>query len=320
VYEPVGAWFSADYLLWWTKDSRVQPLVTSAVPRDAGVIGPASAGTLFNGGSIDDEDRSGGRFTLGFWFQDTHVIGMEGSYFFLGQDNRRLALGLEDSSISREIMAPPGTYFVSLSSMLQSADINAIANLTNCSDFRLDFLAGFRFLELNEKLHVTQDFLSADFSEEDTRDEEFHTRNNFYGGQVGARARYLRDRFFVDLTGKVALGVTDQRIDIGGSVTQALTSDGNDNFGNPVQNVQIARSASGGLLAQPARFSRDYFTVIPEVNLDVGYQFTSFFRASVGYSFLFWSSVVRPGDQVSGVPKATSFWAQGLNFTAGFTF
>jgi Putative beta barrel porin-7 (BBP7) len=59
---------------------------------------------------------------------------------------------------------------------------------------------------------------------------------------------------------------------------------------------------------------------VPEVSLDMGYRFTSFFRASVGYDLLYWSSVARPGDQVLGVPKGTDYWAQGLHFRLGFDF
>ena len=78
--------------------------------------------------------------------------------------------------------------------------------------------------------------------------------------------------------------------------------------------------SSGGLLTQPASFSRDIFAVVPQFNFDVGYEFNPFCRASIGYEFLYWSSVARPGDQVGGIPRGTNFWAQGLVFSLGFMF
>jgi hypothetical protein len=316
VYGPIGVWFSADYLLWWTKDSRVPPLATAGVAGSTGLLGPANPETLFDGGDVDNGARSGGRFTLGFWCMESHAIGLEAGYFFLGRHTEPLAFGEEESFPTGTL---PGTFLVSLSSLLQSAEVSAVSNLANTGCFRCDFLAGFRYLRLDESLHVEQDFTSADFGEQDTWDDEFHTHNNFYGGQVGARAEYMHNRFFVDVSGKVALGVTDQQVVINGGLTQAFTTFSTDAFGNPVQNVQVYRSP-GGLLAQPATYSRDYFTVVPEVSITVGYQLTSYFRASLGYNFLYWSSVARPGDQVSGVPRGTDFWAQGLNCMLAFTF
>jgi hypothetical protein len=214
---------------------------------------------------------------------------------------------------------PLGTFAVTRSSFLQSADVNLLANLCCACCYRVDVLAGFRYLELDEKLQVTQGFISTDGSEDDVWDDEWHTRNQFYGGQLGARARFCRDSFFADVGAGVALGVTHEQVDINGGLTQTTFSPGVDAFGNPIVNVQVSRT-NGGLLSQPASVSRDRFAVVPEVNVDAGYEFNRYCRASVGYNFLYWSSVARPGDQVGGVPKATSFWAQGLTFSLGLLF
>jgi len=91
-------------------------------------------------------------------------------------------------------------------------------------------------------------------------------------------------------------------------------------------------------------FTRDVFAVVPEVGINLGWQITTQLRASVGYTFLYWSSVVRPGDQVdvglSGTQLPTDtrfnpgagparpavllrgkdFWAQGINFGLEFRY
>jgi hypothetical protein len=337
IWQPLGAWFDADYLLWWTKGVRIPQLVTPSVPPGSGAIGPDEPTVLYPGGNTDFGARSGGKFDLGFWFSDNQVLGMEAGYFFLGTNRSTLATGLETSRIDlpigfmrdrSPIVDPPvmepnlpfGTFAVTQSSFLQSAEVNLLGCLCSSCNCRFNILGGFRFLELNEKLHVTQEFVSADGSEDDTWDDEWHTRNQFYGGQLGARATFTKDHLFANVGGLVALGATHQRIDLNGSLTQTVLASGFDHFGNPVTNIEVAQSSGGLLNPQPVSFSRDIFAVVPQFNFDVGYEFNNFCRASLGYEFLYWSSVVRPGDQVGGVPKATSFWAQGLVFSLGFMF
>src|SRR5262249_10329720 len=60
----------------------------------------------------------------------------------------------------------------------------------------------------------------------------------------------------------------------------------------------------GGLLATQTnigRTSRDTFAVVPELNLNVGYQVPPHVRLFAGYESLYWSNVVRPGEQIDGV-------------------
>jgi hypothetical protein len=37
---------------------------------------------------------------------------------------------------------------------------------------------------------------------------------------------------------------------------------------------------------------------VPEAGIDVGYQLTRHLRAKAGYTFIYWTDVVRPGDQI----------------------
>ena len=48
-------------------------------------------------------------------------------------------------------------------------------------------------------------------------------------------------------------------------------------------------------------FNRNVFSVVPEVGRNVGYQLTDHIRTFVGYNFLYWSNVIRPGDQIDRV-------------------
>ena len=65
------------------------------------------------------------------------------------------------------------------------------------------------------------------------------------------------------------------------------------------------RTASGGLLVLPpanqGRFTTDWFAVSPELNLTAGMQVTDSIRVSLGYTYLYLNSVIRPGSQVNSV-------------------
>ena len=47
--------------------------------------------------------------------------------------------------------------------------------------------------------------------------DQFSTRNRFYGGEIGARAELWSGNLFVNVRGMVALGSTDQVVDLAGS-------------------------------------------------------------------------------------------------------
>ena len=154
----------------------------------------------------------------------------------------------------------------------------------------------------------------------------FSTHNQFYGGQLGLRGEMWMGRLFAVANAKVALGDCQQTVDISG-FTQITTPAG------------AVTTQPGGLLALPSNsghFFGDRFAVVPEGNLAVGYKVTEQLSVTIGYTFLYWSDVARPGNQIdrsinpaalpiSGTPavqtsrpafshQETDFWAQGLTF------
>ena len=289
---------------------------------------------------------------------DGHRLGVEGSYFFLASrsnDFSATSLGTPGSLVlarpffdassglpNSELVSFPGlaagTISVNSSSRLQGGEANVLCNLACCPcRYRIDALAGFRYLELREGLGIAENiqvfpnspaFPGASFGAFD----QFDTRNQFYGGQLGVRAEAWRNRLFANVTGKVALGDVRQTVDINGATTII-----------PPGGPALVRP--GDLLALPSnmgRYGRDEFAVVPEVGANVGYQVTDHLRVGVGYSFLYATSFVRPGDAVDlnvnstrtpgslAVPSGplrplftfrdTDFWAQGINFSLGLQF
>jgi hypothetical protein len=221
-----------------------------------------------------------------------------------------------------------GTFNSSLRSSLWGAEGNLRSNLCCGCNWFVDGIIGFRALGLNEDLIVSENLIvvrGANAGNTFQVTDLFSTRNNFYGGQLGLVSEWRRGRWSLDLKTKVALGSTHQVAEINGST------------------VINGTPFTGGLLALPSnigRFSRDFFTWAPEVGLNLGYQFTPHLRGYVGYNFLYWSDVLRPGNQIDRVvnvnqlPPAipggparpaftfngSDFWAQGVNFGLEFRY
>jgi hypothetical protein len=226
-----------------------------------------------------------------------------------------------------------GNLGINEESHLWGAEINGRCRLCSGCDYRLDLFGGFRYLDLEEWLALAENGLNAvnappPFPGDRFLVQDFFlTRNQFYGGQLGLIAEYDRGPFSVEARGQVALGDTHQNILI----------DGDQVFTDPNGTTHVFR---GGLLALSSnigRFTRDRFSVVPELNLNVGYQLTDHIRAFVGYDFLYWNNVVRPGGQIdrniditlipnfpvpgavptgqnrpSAPQSGSDFWAQGM--------
>jgi hypothetical protein len=362
---------SAEFLLWWVKSASTPPLLTTSPPGNSGTL-PGSA-VLIGGKDLDDQFRPGGRFGGVLWLDDCASYGFDGRYFFTGATSKREEVnsGMPPGNVLslfrpffainnfppagfpgpfREQVTGPGVSAGSFTAENKSnfwgADINYRDNLCCscdcCSSFRADVLAGFRYLNLNESLTMTEDYLllspDAVGNPIGTRvviTDRFATDNDFYGGQLGTVMTYRRDRWSLDLRTTVALGSTHQRLNIDGGQLRVPP------FGQGAPQTYV-----GGLLALPGtnigEHTRNVFSVVPEVGLNLGYQLTDHLKAYVGYNFLYWSNVIRPGDQidpfvdVTRIPafippnlqgqippaaarpavlfKETDFWAQGVNF------
>ena len=163
--------------------------------------------------------------------------------------------------------------------------------------------------------------------------DRFETTNNFYGGQLGTRMEWTWGRWSVDLTTKLALGTTQEKAD------HQRRHDGFPASGP-------GTSATGGILATSANIGEYYqspFAIVPELDLNLAFAITPHLTARIGYTFIYWSNVLRPGDQVNStvspqlIPSdpsygqagpnqpqyqasTTSYWAQGLNVGLDFHF
>jgi hypothetical protein len=195
--------------------------------------------------------------------------------------------------------------------------------------YRIDVLAGYRFLRLDDELDIVESLVSVGESTPGgaflLRD-QFATENEFHGFDMGTSMSWCKGCWSLDVLSKLAIGSTRSRIDIAGSTI--ITEQGQ------------SETFEGGLLAQRTNIGQrafDEFAVVPELGVTVGYQLNPCWRLTMGYTFLYWSRVARAGDQIdrdinTGLlpPEEepvethlrpafnltyTDFWAQGL--TAG---
>lgn len=362
---------SAEYLAWRTKNDPVPPLATTSTnPFANGILAPSqfvppsvtSTSSVLFGGPLNYGTQSGARFRLGYWFDGCKPFAIEGSYFFLGQGTSNFAAAsnsstviarpfydLNDNAAFSQLVASPlaaaGMLSITSPSSLSGADLNLrcpVCCYTGCNGgYRLDLLTGFAFYNLREGLYITEQGMNLPNApvgpgQAFRVDDRFDTANRFYGAQIGFLAEAQFGRWFVNTRQMFAIGDTHQVLNINGSSTLVNTNPAD------IASMGLVQHAAGGLLALPnaniGRFTRDRFGFVPNLNFNIGYQVTNNLRIFVGYNFLFWSNVLRPGQAIdprlditkipffaapgtapTGLPnpvpqfKGTSYWAQGIN-------
>ncbi len=313
-------WGSVEALGWWQKGTDVPALVTTSVPgtteADAGVLGLTTTTVLVGEQFLPYDVVPGGRFTIGHWLDASQEHSIRARYWLLSSstyDNTQVSDG-------STILAIP---FVDLNQGVEAANLiafpNAAAgifsgntNVHSVSNFnggdvllgtpiyrdcsrRLDLIAGYTFSRQSETLSIsstssTQTVAGGPFTETITTLDQFATSNEFHGGTLGLSMQRQVACLSVDLLAKVAFGDMRQTTFINGSTT---TTNG---AGIAVENNGIfAQSTNIGQLVD------NRFCVVPEVNLNFGFFVCPCLKLYAGYSFIYWSSVARPGAQIDPV-------------------
>lgn len=353
---PVGDpcfWLGAEGLVWWTQQQPLGvPLLTTGPASQGSNAGNLGApGTVSLNSPLNLGAAAGLRLFAGGWFDAAHTIGMDGSLFFLQQQTA--SFGATDRSgtgqfvinepvvgapFSTQVSAPgieTGNATVNATTHFGGGDVNLLYNLFRGPSWTVNLLGGFRYLELDESLDIAATsslFTTTTYSDNFgnvlatappgssvTVFDHFGTRNQFYGGQVGARFQGTRGHWVFSGAGKVALG----------NVHEQVTINGNTNV-FPVNGSPVSLAGGNFATLQSGCYAVNRFAVAPEFQASIGYQFTPCTRAMIGYNFLFLSNVVRPGNQIDNtydgvvhplVPMASSsFWAQGLTLSLQFNF
>jgi hypothetical protein len=353
----------ADLLLWYVRSGRVPPLVTTSSPQYNGVIGQGDTRVLFGGDTLDRTFHTGGRFGGVYWLGCDQRWGVDGNVFFLAQRGWseqyvtsgspllarpffNVNLPGQDSVLASFPNAFVGGITAAATTNLWGGEANFLWNLyRSCpGDACHVTVNGFRFYELNEQIAVnsvsrsingTNFFFNQQvFTTPATVriSDRFQTLNRFYGGQVGLSTDVKYGRVFWNAYGKLGLGINNQRYNVTGT---SSINDPNTGANTTIRSGVLANQSNIG------RFGDDQFMLVPEAGLSLGYNWTSWFTTTVGYSFLYMDNVLRPGDQFTTQANATQipvhptyggaalpvanpalnrtdFWAQGVTF--GFVF
>ena len=347
--------FSAEYLLWWVNAARIPELATTSVDGGDGYLGLPGTRLLLGPGTFGDSIRHGLRLRGGAWLNEEGTRGIDGSFFYLGRRTNSVTFNPETTgTITRPIFAPNtntefgeivsqptfsrGTFNVEARSELWGADVNVRNAICRKCDYRHEWFVGYRFLSLKESLVMAETITALETAPNPPGTEvfvqdSFRTKNRFHGGQIGGVWERKWDRVSLEVRGSVALGATNQQVDIEGFQIR--------------QQPGLEREVfnGGGLLAAGPNlgtFSQNKFAVVPEATINLGYWVTPNAKVFAGYNVLYWSSVLRPGDQIDrvvnvsfvpnpplGAPpsnvqrplptlRQTDLWANGLQFGLEF--
>jgi hypothetical protein len=310
---PWQVWLGGGYLFLWITDAPQ--------PNALGVSGASVLG----GTDIDYGTFSGLTLNGGMWLNDRHTVGTYLGGFITEQRSVSAALASDAAGVpvitrpvidalnvvpADVIVAAPGALAggvaFSSRSRLAGAEAGIIRNLLHDCGCTVDTFFGFRYLDLDEDLVVTQTtqalangqifFGGAPVAGPGAGlviEDRFDTRNQIYAGQIGTRGEYRRGPMFVAARSAVSLGPNHQVIEIAGrtaavgAATAALPGGG---------------VLPGGLLAlqggNAGRFTENRFVYVPEVGVQVGLQATRHLRLLVGYDYLYINDVARPGSQI----------------------
>jgi hypothetical protein len=188
---------------------------------------------------------------------------------------------------------------------LWGANLLGVLNLRRDDSWDISAVGGFRYVNLSERFHLyyqsegVSGFYLGDFG---TAQDTFATQNQFFGGAVGLRARNYSGPLSVELSALVAPGLSYEVEEVSG---------GYYNYDYGV----LSESGPEGVFAQPSnevKTTHNKFAVVPELQLKIGYALSPCLRATLGYDFLYYSDVIRPGDQIDrNIPKGQTFQQGG---------
>jgi hypothetical protein len=360
-----GQWYGrVEYLLWWIQSQPLPALVTTSPPgtiqSQAGVLGVPGTTILFGDQRVNDDVRSGGRFTFGKWFDCDNECGIEVTFW--GLEDKDTVFNASCNGNGSPIIARPffnvltnkpdselvcfpkvvngNITVLAESGSLWDAEVNlrkclCCGSCCGCSGYRVDGLVGYRFLHYRDSIDINEDLMpTSSLFVPGTRLtvlDHFKCEDEFNGGQIGLIGTAWKGHWSLEGVAKLAMGDVERECDISGFTIVQVPN-------------QPTVSHQGGFLALSSNIGHhtsDAFAVIPEFGLNVGYQLTQKVRLTAGYNFLLLNDFWRAGNQIDTnvnpnlIPPSTNtagparpaflahesdFWVQGIQFGLEFKF
>jgi hypothetical protein len=301
--------FQSDFLIWALPVTDA-PTITTGSTLDAvpGALGQPRTRTLLDG----DENLNpfyGFRGVL-TWMQPEYEIELNGFMLLqqsrtfsarstLGGSNPLLAVALRNvtpPATGQEVavvLATPGatsgTVTSSTSTQFWGLETNFYKPLFEAKCFGGGMIVGYRYLNLQDQVTLDAS-TSVPAAFHRVFSDTFETTNQFHGFQAGVRGSYkVLPTVTLDGNAKIALGVSAMESKIAGSTTTTFVT------------VPVVVNTPGGILAQSTnigtRSSAD-FAYVSQGQLKACWAPVEWLHFCLGYELLFWSPVVRAGDQI----------------------
>lgn len=338
------AWISLEYLNLWTRPAPVAfPLVTTGDAAGLGRLGAPGTHVLLGDEPLGTGPFPGFRATLGGWFGDCEIVGLEISGFATGVraahfqaasdavGNPLLAIPFADvtSGTPQEsslVIAQPGVR----RGLISADDASIFGGIEADGLLKLGFLppdpnrqwaavGGLRFITLHEQFQlssVTTDMAGVS----QNRDDLVAALDSFLGAEFGLRGSRRFNRLTLELTGKAAFGSTWQ--------AQSFYGQSNAPFAPPL--------GFGGFFTEPSNTSlaplQRVYSVVPSARFRIGYDLSQHLRLTASYEGLLWTHIVRPSNELdreinlsqttgplvgparpTAQSRQSDFWAQGFS-------
>jgi hypothetical protein len=324
IWMPSDGWVRAEYLSAYLTGADTPPLVTTSpqgTPRGAaGVLGRDTTTILFGGTDDSVSDQRGGfRIRFGTYFDPWHRWGLQAEAFnfesqtasydasssgnpILTRPFFNMLTAAQDSEIVAYPNVATGNVDASYTQRFMGAGFHLRhllcgrepcpadwTNLMSGHSQRLDGVIGYRYLQLSEQVSVREDLTSTDPTDPGrfVIDDDFMTRALFNGIDLGVIYTGRRDQWNLEVLYRLGLGNTNQSVQIDGSTVTTVGAN--------------SETYTGGLLAQRSNignYSYEQFSVVPEIGITLGYQITPKWQLTAGYTFLYWTNVVRAAEQI----------------------
>lgn len=356
---PAQNGFAAESLIWWIRSASTPPLleVTAPSTNPYRPNGPV----IIGGNDLDEQQHYGARLSYIHWFDREATTGFDANVIIT--DSRRAErsfTSLDFANLSRPFnsvnpglegkLADPvliggaivGGIGADINTDFYGTELNLRTRLNLTCRSRTDLIYGFRYLGFNETLTILEQQRLIENSSivpaetAGTRAivfDRFAVENNFFGGQIGWNTDYaLCEKWEFNLRSMFAFGTTRQRSNIQGQTNVFYTNGGTQQY-------------VGGVLALDSNIGdrvREVFSFVPQVTGQVSYRPCRGLKLFCGYDFLYWTNVLRAGNQVdmnidaTRIPrfapagavnpadfvapvaafKNSDFWAQGLSVGA----
>jgi hypothetical protein len=301
----VHGWLGADYLLYFPNSQPVPNIVTADAPGSAVLVG----------GHVGYGAVSGFRIDVGFWLDSADLLAAQTIFDQLIRKTETIApagtVFLQTNLGGAPFPVPVTALTLQTWTQFNKVDGNTLLRLWNTNSTRFYGLVGTKFMSLEEDINMV--YMAGGGALFD----EFHTRNMFYGVQLGFRVEHCAGPWNFDLTAKISLGGNYTNTTILGantinSPTQVFTNDANIGY-----------------------FENTVFSAVPEVLGNISYRVTDRLSLRIGYNFLAYTNVQRPGSQILqniapglAAPHLQpvfpdvrqTFILNGVNFGASFRF